>query len=261
MFSLWDFKMFGCLGEGRYGSVYNAYEKTTKTKVAIKKLSIEKLFEDSFLQVKTEIEIQSRIIHPNIVRLYAYFFDENYLYIVLEHALGVNLRVFLKSKISLNEYDTRSIIKQLVSAVKKLRELNIIHRDIKLENIIYYKGKIKLCDFGCSCLHLFQRRKSFCGTAYYLSPELASEKPDYSFGVDVWAIGVVMYELLFGKPPFIGNTQEEIIKSIKNDPLPIPPNKILSTEAQDLLNRMIEKDEEKRINIFDSFNHLWLQNI
>ena len=125
--------------------------------------------------MKKELEIQWRLRHPNIIRLYGYFYDDKSIYVVLEYAQYGNLYQKLRREKFFSEDKAKSIIKQIVSALIYMQERNVIHRDIKPENILIMdleKMHVKLCDFGWSTHTIDERRMTFCGTVDYVAPEL-----------------------------------------------------------------------------------------
>jgi serine/threonine protein kinase len=197
--------------------VYRAIEINSSKQVALKlvhKNLLEKF--DFFSQMKKEIEIQWRLRHPHIIRLYGYFYDEKSLYVVLEYAMYGNLYQQLKKSKFFNEDKSRHIIRQVVSALIYMQERNVIHRDIKPENILIMdldRMHIKLCDFGWSTHTIDERRTTFCGTVDYVAPELLVQG-GYDEKVDVWAVGILTYELLTGSAPFSGTDERDTYKNI-----------------------------------------------
>lgn len=184
-----DFLIQEKAGNGQYGIVYRAVEKISKYEVALKAINISKIAEhDFFNQTKSEIEIHYRLRHPNILRLFGYFYDDQSVYVVLEYAPYGNLYQKIKRERNLSEDLARSILKQLVNALIFMRDRNIIHRDIKPENILLCdsKGTIKLSDFGWATKALNSNRLTFCGTADYVAPELVHSVP-YDYKIDLWA--------------------------------------------------------------------------
>ena len=159
--------------------------------------------------MKRELELQYRLgVHPNIVKMYGCFYDDNYVYAVLEYLPEGNLYQRLKKVKIFTDEDTRNIIQQIVSALWHCQLRNVIHRDIKPENILVKSGPgilhVKLCDFGWSTHSINQNRTTFCGTPDYLAPELVTHKP-YDDKIDNWAVGILTYELLTGASPFAPN--------------------------------------------------------
>jgi len=215
-----DFEVHHKLGEGRFATVYLATEKASKVKVALKAIRKKFAINNDFVhQLRREVEIQYRLRHPNIIRLYGYFQDINYVYLVQELAEGGSLFSCLQKKLKLNLEEVRSMGYQLVSALHYLEERNVIHRDIKLENILLDKNmNPKLSDFGWAVHTIAPTRKSFCGTILYLSPEMAAREC-YTHKIDVWSTGVLLFELATGRAPFCGKDNEETLEAIKKKSL------------------------------------------
>ena len=151
----------------------------------------------------TEVELARRVLHDNIVRCYAHFEDASNIYLVMELAEGGNLYAFLRKNRHLHEAEVAKFGFQLLKAASYLHNLNppIVHRDLKLENILIdSNGFIKLADFGWSSIK-DSVRHTFCGTRDYLAPEMIL-KSGHDEKIDVWTIGILMFELLTGKAPF-----------------------------------------------------------
>jgi len=168
--------------------------------------------------MKKELEIQWRLNHPNIVRLYGYFYDEQNIYTVLEYCPGGNLFQRLRREKSFDERKAKYVIAQIVEALIYLQERNIIHRDIKPENILIVDTErmhVKLCDFGWSTHTIDERRTTFCGTVDYVAPELVYAEP-YTEKVDLWAVGILTFELLLGHAPFTGQNENATYSNITN---------------------------------------------
>lgn len=198
-----DFEIGRPLGRGKFGNVYLAREKKSKYIVALKVLFKTQLtLNNVHHQLKREIEIQSHLRHPNILRLFGYFYDDNRVYLILEYAPGGELYSSLKKAGRFQERQAAKYIYQMIEALKCCHERNVIHRDIKPENILLgSKGEIKIADFGWSVHAPSSRRDTMCGTLDYLPPEMVMQKP-YDHTVDLWCLGVLAYEFLVGHPPF-----------------------------------------------------------
>ena len=174
-------------------------------------------------QMKKELEIQYRLsMHPNIVKLYAYFHDKASIYSILEYCPEGNLYQHLKRHKYFDERISRKIIQQVVSALWFMQQRNVIHRDIKPENILVVDTEnwhIKMCDFGWSTHTINQARTTFCGTPDYLAPEMVVSSP-YDDKIDNWAVGILSYELLTGASPFAATNKEctpnDIYQNIQN---------------------------------------------
>ncbi|KAG2200567.1 hypothetical protein INT47_012353 [Mucor saturninus] len=198
-----DFHVQTYLGTGKFGVVWQAIEQRTHTTVAIKILKKKELEEAHVVPfLKREVEIQAHLDHPNIVRLFGYFDDAERIYLVLEYAGKNDLFGELKRRQRFTEAETVKYLSQLVDALEYMHKIGVLHRDIKLENILVgHDGVIKLADFGWAVYDPQPRRNTFCGTLDYIPPEMIVNEP-HSHSVDIWALGVLTFEMLTGKPPF-----------------------------------------------------------
>jgi serine/threonine protein kinase len=212
-----DFVMDKQLGHGRFATVYRALEKESGVLVALKVINKQFLLKHNFLhQIRREVEIQSKLEHPNIIRLYGYFQDKTSLYLVEEFAENGALFEYVHAKKRLDVAQVKRIAFQILAALHYLEQRKIMHRDIKLENILLDKnGEPKLADFGWAVHAITGKRKSFCGTVLYLPPELIS-KQEYDFKVDIWSLGILLFELATGKAPFAGEDNNSTLESIKS---------------------------------------------
>ena len=167
------------LGTGKFGRVYLAREKQSKFIVALKVLLKDQIRKNDYERnIRREIEIMSHCDHPNITKLYGYFWDAKRIYLILEYVSGGELYKVLKSQIGrkFSEAVVSSYIRQLIDAFKYLHSKKIIHRDIKPENLLVEDGTIKVTDFGWSCHTPSNRRETFCGTLEYLPPKMVKNE-------------------------------------------------------------------------------------
>lgn len=254
-----DFDFGRPLGKGKFGSVYLAREKRSihKAIVAIKILFKSQLQKAGVEhQFRRELEIQSHLKHPNILRMYGWFHDENRIYLILEYACHGELYKKLKKAQRLDERTAATYMYQIADALIYLHAKNVIHRDIKPENLLLGAfGEIKLADFGWSVHAPSLKRQTLCGTLDYLPPEMVENKR-HDEKVDHWCIGVLCYELLVGKPPFeSANTQDTYTKII-NGRCSFPD--YVSTKARDLITKLLQRNPSERIHLKDVKNHPWI---
>lgn len=242
------------LGTGSYGEVKLIKNKSTFELFALKLIDKKSLEEEKIPHdlILREISVHKTLSHPNIIKLIESFEDPHKLYIILEYAEGGNLFELIKQNGKLPESQARSIQHQSVLAVQYLTENSIVHRDIKPENILIgQEGSIKLCDFGW-CVKGQELRSTFCGTIDYMAPEMVKNQK-HSHEVDVWALGVLLYEMLHGYPPFRASRESEKYFNIVNCKFSFA--EWVSEEAQDLILKMIQKDPKKRIKVKEILNH------
>ena len=250
------------LGTGAFGSVRLAVHKATKQMRAVKVLK--KSQQDMNLLFQ-EVEILSKLSHPNIMQIYEVFTDKTNFYIVSEYCKGGELFDILSARGSLTEKETANLMKQILSAICYSHENNIVHRDLKPENILIDENSknkkdiiLKIIDWGCAMS--FSKNKKMTeadGTAYYIAPEVLNE--NYDEKCDVWSCGVILYIMLCGYPPFNGETDEEIFEQVKKGKIEYPKEEWnnVSKEGKDLVEQMLKYDPNKRLSAKESLAHPW----
>ena len=251
------------IGEGRFSIVYLYKHKNNESLFALKKVSIKKVIEsgNDMNIIQREINIHSRINHENIVQFYSVSKGLNEINILLEYCRNGSIFELIE-KNGFDELKTYKYFSQVVNAVYFLHSHNLVHRDIKPENILLNGDKIKLCDFGWCCETNTNNRKSFCGTFEYMAPEIIKEMP-YGKPVDIWALGILLYELYFGFSPFNSNKENEeqtkdIINKIMQKKL-LFNKKTISYDMKDLILHMLEIDAIKRYTINEVVSHPWFK--
>ncbi|OIW33941.1 kinase-like protein [Coniochaeta ligniaria NRRL 30616] len=261
-FHLGMFEIGRPLGKGKFGRVYLARERTTGFVCALKTLYKSELQNSSAeKQVRREVEIQSNLRHPNILKLYGHFHDSKRIFLILEFAGKGELYKHLRRENRFPEWKAAQYIAQCAAALKYLHRKHVIHRDIKPENILLgIHGEIKIADFGWSVHAPSRRRQTLCGTLDYLPPEMVSngrkERPSsYNEKVDLWSLGVLTYEFLVGEAPF-EDTQVMTQVRISRADMTIPS--FVSPEARDLIKRLLVLDPEKRLPLEDVQTHPWI---
>ena len=259
-----DFKINREIGSGSFGRVYLATHLKTKVDYAIKVIDKRnKTNIEGKPYFRREIEIMSKIRHPNCVRLFGNFEDENFCYFIMEYIPGGNLYTLMSSNrnTGLNIYLVASIVRDLASAIYYLHNMipPIIHRDIKPENVLLTNNKkIKLTDFGWSNYIDFEgeQRSTLCGTPIYLAPEMIKNS-GHDKHVDIWCLGVLLFELLTGTPPFIGQNRVLLMKNIINVNIvwPMPPRLPIDPDAKDLISKILKKEPNDRISLENMIKH------
>lgn len=246
------------LGKGKFGNVYLAREKSTKFIVALKVLFKTQLNKANVEhQLRREIEIQSHLRHPNILRLYGYFHDETRVYLILEFAAKGELYKVLQAEGKFDEPRTATYMAKLFDTMIYCHSKKVIHRDIKPENLLLgLREEVKIADFGWSVHAPSSRRETLCGTLDYLPPEMVENKP-HDERVDHWTLGILAYEFLVGKPPFESATQVDTYRRIQSVDLHFPAH--VSKGARDLVKCLLQYNPEKRISLKDALTHPWIQ--
>lgn len=269
---LTDFDIGPRLGTGKFGKVYLIREKQTQFIAALKVLSISQLKTHKLLkQAKNELEFQ-RILSKNksgILPIFTWFMDQERIYVVVEYAIGGDLYSYMMKQPNkvLNKKDIILVIKQLAEILEIMHDNGIAHRDIKPENILLLnEGNVKkicLADLGWACKFNQDRRTTMCGTLDYLPPEMVRSQEYDASKVDVWALGILLYELLIGKPPFEAPTQSDTYRLIAKCKPQLPKTFEKDILLHDLLiNKMLNLNPGNRPSCREILQSEWiLQNL
>ena len=254
------------LGTGHYGCVRECVNKNTCHSYAVKSIDKSKIGRLDHLQ--REVSLLSQINHSSIMNMVDCYEDEHYIHIVTDKYTGGELFDKIIDNTSddgcFPEDRAATIIKSLLEAVSYLHKHRIVHRDLKPENILFETkdedSPVKLIDFGLSRKHKKGDgpMRNPVGTAYYMSPELLKRKYDKS--TDVWSIGVMAYILLCGYPPFNGDTDPDIFKSIMKGHFDFSGSAWVgvSGEAKDFIKCLLKKDPRKRLSALEALEHPWI---
>ncbi|KAG8156849.1 hypothetical protein KVR01_013262 [Diaporthe batatas] len=259
-FHLGMFEIGKPLGKGKFGRVYLAREREHQFICALKVLHKSELQQARVeKQVRREIEIQSNLCHPNILKLYGHFHDSKRVFLILEYAGQGELYKHLQKVTRFHEQRAAQYIAQMTSALLHLHRKNVIHRDIKPENILVgLRGEIKISDFGWSVHAPGKRRNTYCGTLDYLPPEMVtsgSMDNSYDEKVDLWSLGVLMYEFLVGEAPFEDSFVMTTRRIARAD-MTIPS--FVSAEARDLIQKLLVVDPKRRLPLEEVQKHPWI---
>ena len=254
-----DYILLDQIGQGTFSKVARAFHTISEQIVAVKILDKNKIEDEIDIErINREIEILSKIYHPNICQMYETYTTIHNYYLMMEYISGGDLFDYISKNNYLKENEACYFFRQLISAMEYLFSLGISHRDIKPENILLNEDytQIKLIDFGLSNYsENNELLQSSCGSPCYASPEMLSGKPYSGIETDIWSAGIVLYSMLVGGLPFDDNELKSLYEQIKEGKFYIPST--LSLEAIDLLKKILRVEPEKRITIKELKEHSW----
>jgi len=258
------YKFLEKLGEGSFAKVFKVKHLLTKELRAIKVIKKEYLkFQDDENKTLKEIEILSMIDHPNIIKVYEYFTDEKFFYLVVELGQGGELYEQLYRIQYFNEKDAAIIMRQILSTVCYLHSKKIVHRDLKPENLLLEANDdsdltIKLIDFGSANFYDNKKLTLKTGSSYYMAPEVINGR--YDEKCDLWSCGVILYILLSGYPPFEGKDDDEVLRQVVKGKFSLsnPEWHEISDEAKDLIRGFLKYNPEERISAAEALKHPWI---
>lgn len=254
-----SFYKFGrIIGRGAFGKVNLGLNLLTGRIVGIKSFNKKNLTNEiTKKKIMYETNLMRNLRHPSITKILETFETDKYFLIIMEYISGGNLQSFLKKRRKLNEKTAKILFKQIIEGIKYIHSQNIVHRDIKLENILLdLNNHIKICDFGVS-KHIKPNQILYeqSGTPVYMAPEILKNEGYLGFPVDIWSSGVALYIMLSGTVPFNKTRLQDLQQSIiYNEYKPIED---ISKDASDLLKGLLEKDPKKRLTADEILNHPW----
>ena len=251
------------IGKGGFGSVWKVRHKITRQVFAIKVINKDSIVKQNMIeQTNREIEIMYKLDHPHIIKLYSHFEDDEDFCLIMQIASKGQLYSVIKRLKRLDQRTAAQYMREVISAIKYLHTRNppIIHRDIKPENILLDQdGRCKLADFGWSNFDDGRKnRETYCGTPEYLAPEMVT-KSGHNESVDIWALGVLLFEMLTGRTPF--NFTGDRIQLYNN----IKSLRIVWTDdfpqlAKDLVGRILKLNPKDRLSLDQMINHQWFRD-
>ncbi|KAI8877339.1 kinase-like protein [Backusella circina FSU 941] len=250
-----EFQLIKVIGRGCMGKVLLVRHRTTQRLLALKAISKKLVIETSQVgHIKAEQQILSEIAaiqHPFLIKLHYSFQDMNQLFLVLDYHVGGDLATQLQMNHRLPPERCRFYTAEILLGIQELHRLDILYRDLKPENILLTAdGHLVLTDFGLSKQFYEgltpeeQRADTFCGTAEYLAPEIIESKP-YSYEVDYWSMGTILYEMLTGVTPFWSEDRSDMYRRIVNDPLEFPSYIDIETAA--FIAHLLKRDPTRRL--------------
>jgi len=249
------------LGQGYFAVVKVGIDRKTKEKVAVK--LVNKSLVEKEETLANEISILGSMDHPNVVNMRAIFDTDDILFIVMELMEGGELYEEIVKRKTFSEKDAAEITRQLCEALAYLHERGIVHRDLKLENLLLKKKgsfEIKLADFGLSKLYSGQALQTACGTPFYVAPDVLLGT-GYGPAVDMWSVGVLIYVLLSGRLPFAADSDAELFRLIIAGNLvwKSPQFDTVSADAKDLISKLIVVEPDTRYTAKQALQHPWIK--
>ena len=268
------------IGQGAFGKVNLGLNVLTGRVVAIKSFNKNNfdVNSDFIKKIIYETNLMKKLNHKNVTKILEMFEDDKYILIIMEYINGGNLFSFVKKRRKLSEKISKFLFKQIILGLQHIHSHNIVHRDVKLENILIdLNNTIKICDFGIGRVLsnpddlLYDQ----CGTPMYMAPEIlfsSKEKGYKGFPIDIWSAGIALYIMLSGTLPFSVKKEDSLLElennknkkknmALKQAIMYSQPKKIekISPKAKDLLHGLLNKDPNKRLTIEQILNHPWLK--
>jgi len=259
-----DFKQLQTLGTGTFGRVYLVKHKQTGKYFAMKILKKSEVVRLKQVEhVNSERQILSQLSHPFIVKLYKSFQDDQCLYMLLEYVIGGELFSHLRKAGRFSNEVTRFYAAEIVGAIEYMHSFDVVYRDLKPENLLLdHTGHIKITDFGFA-KRVEDRTWTLCGTPEYLAPEIIQSK-GHGKAVDWWSLGILIYEMLAGYPPFFDDHPFGIYEKILSGKMSFPSH--FDSAAKDLIRKLLTADRTRRLGnlkngVEDIKHHKWFKGV
>ena len=258
---LGNYKILQKIGNGSFSNVFKCEHKDTKKIFAIKAINIQKIDEKIIKNINMEIDTMLRLNHDNIIKLYETIKTQSHIYLIMDFCNNSDLYKHIKNNGKLNENDSKKIFLQIANGLYVLRKNNLIHRDMKPHNILLtLSGNVKIADFGfVTSTNDDKLMNTLCGSPIYMAPEILKYNK-YDEKVDLWSIGIILFEMLTGKPPFTASNHIQLLRKIETTDFKIPDDIIITNECMDLLKSLIVVNPKYRITFQNFFSHPFFDN-
>lgn len=252
------------LGHGKFSDVYVATELATNSTWAVKCIHKRMMDQSERELIRKELTILSSLNFHGIVKFKEVFETRKHVMVVMEKMEGTDLLKKINGGM-LDEYEIKSIIRQILQAVCYIHQLGVIHRDLKPENVLVTKiaddFNVKLIDFGLATYYFPKNKMNYCcGTLGYTAPEIFSG--NYNTKIDVWSIGIITFAMISGKLPFYSHFKDETIEMTQTQPVLFEGEKWdkCSENAKDFIENLLRKDPDVRYDCLQALDHAWLHN-
>ncbi|XP_008654071.1 serine/threonine-protein kinase ATG1c isoform X3 [Zea mays] len=258
-----EYELLRPIGSGAYSQVWLGRHRVRGTEVAVKEIAMERLSKKLRESLLSEVDILRRIRHDNVIALHDSVKDHGSIYLILEYCRGGDLHAYLQRHKRVSEKVAKHFIRQLASGLKMLRDNNVVHRDLKPQNILLVENNentlLKIADFGfAKFLQPFALAETLCGSPLYMAPEVMQGQK-YDAKADLWSVGVILYQLVTGIPPFNGDNQIQLLKNIlRTHEIRLPSDCELSHDCIDLCRKLLRLNSVERLTVEEFVHHPFL---
>ncbi|CAD8063714.1 unnamed protein product [Paramecium sonneborni] len=267
MQSIRNYEILDILGKGGFGKVFKVKRKKNNKLYAMKVMSKAKIIQKkSITAVLNEKNLLTQLCHPFIVNMHSAFQDRENLYLLLDLLSGGDMRYHICKNKRFSEEEAQFFAACIILSLEYLHQQGIIHRDLKPENLVFdEQGYLRLTDMGIARVWRPENASDTSGTPGYMAPEVMC-KQNHGIAVDFFALGVIIYECMLGKRPYVGKTRQEIREQILSKQVQIKRSQLpvaWSIEAGDFINKLIQRKPEDRLGTFnpsDVKNHPWFSS-
>ncbi|KAG0551778.1 hypothetical protein BDA96_01G452300 [Sorghum bicolor] len=258
-----EYELLRPIGSGAYSQVWLGRHRARGTEVAVKEIAMERLSNKLRESLLSEVDILRRIRHDNVIALHDSIKDHGRIYLILEYCRGGDLHAYLQRHRRVSEKVAKHFIRQLASGLQMLRDNNVVHRDLKPQNILLVENNenslLKIADFGfAKFLQPFALAETLCGSPLYMAPEVMQAQK-YDAKADLWSVGVILYQLVTGIPPFNGDNQIQLLKNIlRTREIRFPSDCELSHGCIDLCRKLLRLNSVERLTVEEFVHHPFL---
>eukprot|EP01028_Stygiella_incarcerata_P007214 TRINITY_DN296_c0_g3_i1.p1 TRINITY_DN296_c0_g3~~TRINITY_DN296_c0_g3_i1.p1 ORF type:complete len:595 (-),score=129.63 TRINITY_DN296_c0_g3_i1:105-1832(-) len=247
------------IGKGAFSSVYEGFHTKTLEAVAVKVCKKANLSPKLLASLDLEISILQELDHPNVVQLLMVHRSERHIYLVMEYCRGGDLARFMKNNAPFSEEICYKFMKDIANAIHSLHVRDIVHRDLKPQNLLLTEDSmnaiVKLADFGFARYIMPQSMaETVCGSPLYMAPEVLDTQK-YDSKADLWSLGTILYEMVYGHCPFNGINRIDLLRNIKLNPVAFPEYPRVSEDLQNLMDNLLQREPERRIEFGAFFAH------